>query len=200
MRKRKNLGFPNSIEIAWGPRSRREFFTSFLSREDAFRLIMAAWHQSAPEKAEAQMFSSKARKRERLKNALEHPHTPACGSLAHRMACHWKCSAWQLSCSTCSVHTQPAAQQYRRPAWHCGMHAWWWLLVPCADLSSCPRLCSRAAGAIGFVCRLRLGAEPLGVHQRRQQRQRDHSRRWRAGELPVALGRPAEEGRAAASH
>lgn len=64
MRKRKNLGFPNSIEITWGPQRRKEFFTSFLSREDAFRLIMAAWHQSAPEKAEAQMFSAKSRKRE----------------------------------------------------------------------------------------------------------------------------------------
>jgi hypothetical protein len=64
VRKRKNVGFPNSIEITWGPKGRREFFTSFLSREDAFRLIMAAWHQSAPEKAEAQMFSNKGRKRE----------------------------------------------------------------------------------------------------------------------------------------
>lgn len=75
VRKRKNVGFPNSIEITWGPRHRREFFTSFLSREDAFRLIMAAWHQSAPEKAEAQMFSSKARKRESLEDHLPHTHT-----------------------------------------------------------------------------------------------------------------------------
>ena len=59
MRKRKNLGFPNSIEISWG-QGRREFFTSFLSREDAFRLVMAAWHQSAPDKAAAQMYSSAA--------------------------------------------------------------------------------------------------------------------------------------------
>ncbi len=58
MRKRKNVGFPNSIEITWGERGRREFFTSFLSREDAFRLILAAWQQSAPEMAAAQMFSS----------------------------------------------------------------------------------------------------------------------------------------------
>ena len=43
MRKRKNVGFPNSIEITWGADGKREFFTSFLSREDAYRLIMATW-------------------------------------------------------------------------------------------------------------------------------------------------------------
>lgn len=81
MRKRKNVGFPNSLEITWGERGRKEFFTSFLSREDAFRLIMAAWHQSAPDKAEAQMFSSKTRKREHL-----HSYT---------------CSAFVIKSSTC---------------------------------------------------------------------------------------------------
>lgn len=45
MRKRKNCGFPNSIEVLWRG-GKREFFTSFLSREDAYRLIMAAWHQN----------------------------------------------------------------------------------------------------------------------------------------------------------
>ena len=38
MRKRKNVGFPNSIEITWGSDGKREFFTSFLSRCPAFRL------------------------------------------------------------------------------------------------------------------------------------------------------------------
>ncbi|KAK9823329.1 hypothetical protein WJX72_001963 [[Myrmecia] bisecta] len=46
VRKRKNYGFPNSIEIIW--RGKKEFFTSFLSREDAYRLIMCAWHQCSP--------------------------------------------------------------------------------------------------------------------------------------------------------
>ena len=32
VRKRKNVGFPNSIEITWGSDGKREFFTSFLSR------------------------------------------------------------------------------------------------------------------------------------------------------------------------
>ncbi len=32
VRKRKNVGFPNSIEITWGADGKREFFTSFLSR------------------------------------------------------------------------------------------------------------------------------------------------------------------------
>ncbi len=45
MRRRKNCGFPNSIEVLWRG-GKREFFTSFLSREDAFRLIMVAWHQN----------------------------------------------------------------------------------------------------------------------------------------------------------
>ena len=45
MRKRKNCGFPNSIEVLWRG-GKREFFTSFLSREDAYRLIMVAWHQN----------------------------------------------------------------------------------------------------------------------------------------------------------
>ena len=45
VRKRKNVGFPNSIEITWGADGKREFFTSFLSREDAYRLIMATWAQ-----------------------------------------------------------------------------------------------------------------------------------------------------------
>ena len=45
VRKRKNVGFPNSIEITWGADAKREFFTSFLSREDAYRLIMATWAQ-----------------------------------------------------------------------------------------------------------------------------------------------------------
>ena len=45
MRKRKNCGFPNSIEVSWRG-GKREFFTSFLSREDAYRLVMIAWHQN----------------------------------------------------------------------------------------------------------------------------------------------------------
>lgn len=45
VRKRKNYGFPNTIEIIW--RGKKEFFTSFLSRDDAYRLIIIAWHQSS---------------------------------------------------------------------------------------------------------------------------------------------------------
>eukprot|EP00884_Botryococcus_braunii_P008439 jgi/Botrbrau1/17597/Bobra.0166s0036.1 len=45
VRKRKNYGFPNTVEIIW--RGKKEFFTSFLSRDDAYRLIIIAWHQSS---------------------------------------------------------------------------------------------------------------------------------------------------------
>lgn len=45
MRKRRHCGFPNSIEIIWRG-GKREFFTSFLSRDDAYRLVMMAWHQN----------------------------------------------------------------------------------------------------------------------------------------------------------
>ena len=45
MRKRRHCGFPNSIEILWRG-GKREFFTSFLSRDEAFRLIMMAWHNN----------------------------------------------------------------------------------------------------------------------------------------------------------
>lgn len=41
--KRRNYGFPNSIEIMWGPHNKRDFFTSFLSREDAYRKMLCAW-------------------------------------------------------------------------------------------------------------------------------------------------------------
>lgn len=46
VKKKKNLGFPNSIEIVWGGGSKRDFFTSFLSRHDAFKLIIKAWSES----------------------------------------------------------------------------------------------------------------------------------------------------------
>lgn len=58
VRKRKNLGFPNSIEVQWGE-NRREFFTSFVSREEAYKLIIGAWSQAAPESAAVQLFRSK---------------------------------------------------------------------------------------------------------------------------------------------
>ncbi len=48
--KRKNVGLPNSIEVAWRPGGaaaggpvRREFFTSFVRREDAYRLLLGLW-------------------------------------------------------------------------------------------------------------------------------------------------------------
>jgi len=41
VRKRKNVGFPNSIEITWGSDGKREFFTSFLSRCSAFLMIIS---------------------------------------------------------------------------------------------------------------------------------------------------------------
>ncbi|CAL8460897.1 g428 [Coccomyxa elongata] len=46
VRKRRHCGFPNSIEIIWRG-GKREFFTSFLSRDDAYRLVMMAWHQNS---------------------------------------------------------------------------------------------------------------------------------------------------------
>lgn len=44
IKKRKNYGFPNSIEIMWLG-GQREFFTSFLSRDDAYELLLYLWHQ-----------------------------------------------------------------------------------------------------------------------------------------------------------
>lgn len=48
VRKRKHVGFPNSVEILWmqhegDERPKKSFFTSFLSREDAFQMIMGLW-------------------------------------------------------------------------------------------------------------------------------------------------------------
>lgn len=42
VRKKKNVGFPNSIELTLES-GKREFFTSFLAREEAYRLIMNQW-------------------------------------------------------------------------------------------------------------------------------------------------------------
>lgn len=41
VRRCKHVGFPNSIEFYF--RGRREFFTSFLSRDDAYWLVVSAW-------------------------------------------------------------------------------------------------------------------------------------------------------------
>ena len=94
VKKRKNVGFPNSIEVTWkqyppqsppvpeaihqsnvsdasGPNtsdsapldSKREFFTSFLSREDAYRLVLGLWAEHSPlaqERAEEYMHSARA--------------------------------------------------------------------------------------------------------------------------------------------
>lgn len=48
--KKKNVGFPNSIQITWdaspqGESIKKEFFTSFLSREEAYKLIIGLWAQ-----------------------------------------------------------------------------------------------------------------------------------------------------------
>jgi hypothetical protein len=45
VRKRRHCGFPNSIEIFWRG-GKREFLTSFLSRDEAYRLVMIAWHNN----------------------------------------------------------------------------------------------------------------------------------------------------------
>lgn len=49
LRKMKNVGFPNSLEIVWQCEEemipKREFFTSFLSRDDAFKLIFSLWEE-----------------------------------------------------------------------------------------------------------------------------------------------------------
>ncbi|KAL4447234.1 hypothetical protein ABPG77_007267 [Micractinium sp. CCAP 211/92] len=44
VRKKKNVGFPNSIELTMLS-GKREFFTSFLARADAYRLIMGQWRE-----------------------------------------------------------------------------------------------------------------------------------------------------------
>ncbi|KAK9863778.1 hypothetical protein WJX84_002729 [Apatococcus fuscideae] len=46
VKKQKSLGLPNSLEITCDGKS--SFFTSFLSREDAYRLIIGAWQQTNP--------------------------------------------------------------------------------------------------------------------------------------------------------
>jgi hypothetical protein len=48
VRKRKHVGFPNSVEILWMQHAddetpKKSFFTSFLSREDAFQMITGLW-------------------------------------------------------------------------------------------------------------------------------------------------------------
>ena len=45
VRKKRHCGFPNSIEILWRG-GKREFLTSFLSRDEAYRLIVIAWHNN----------------------------------------------------------------------------------------------------------------------------------------------------------
>lgn len=42
--KKRNYGFPNSIRVCW--KGKREFFSSFLSRDDAYNLIISAWSQA----------------------------------------------------------------------------------------------------------------------------------------------------------
>ncbi len=46
VRKRKNVGFPNSIEITWGSDGKREFFTSFLSRCPALHVQTATFNRN----------------------------------------------------------------------------------------------------------------------------------------------------------
>ena len=43
--KRKNVGFPNSIQVVWdcGAGEKQEFFTSFLHRREAYRMLVTAW-------------------------------------------------------------------------------------------------------------------------------------------------------------
>lgn len=43
--KRKNIGFPNSIEITWTSqgRAKHDFFTSFLHRREAYKMVVSAW-------------------------------------------------------------------------------------------------------------------------------------------------------------
>lgn len=60
VKKRKNVGFPNSIRILWkseeeGGKVKKEFFTSFLSRQEAFRLIRALWEGGMMEEGEGGM-------------------------------------------------------------------------------------------------------------------------------------------------
>jgi hypothetical protein len=46
VRKVKHVGFPNSVELVWEDREdcvKKEFFTSFLSRKEAFRMILGLW-------------------------------------------------------------------------------------------------------------------------------------------------------------
>ncbi|CAD7699391.1 unnamed protein product [Ostreobium quekettii] len=42
--KKRHYGFPNSIRIVWN--GKKEFFTSFLSREDAYALLINVWNQA----------------------------------------------------------------------------------------------------------------------------------------------------------
>ena len=44
IRKKKHYGFPNSIEIVW--KGKKDFFTSFLKRDNAHKLLNYAWSKS----------------------------------------------------------------------------------------------------------------------------------------------------------
>jgi len=42
--KKKHYGFPNSVEIVW--RGKRDVFTSFLKRDNAYRILTFVWSKS----------------------------------------------------------------------------------------------------------------------------------------------------------
>ena len=70
LRRAKNLIFPNSIEVvAYG---KREFFTSFISREDAYRVLATQWLQCSPY-AKLQMTPQELRQYSSL-SARAHSH------------------------------------------------------------------------------------------------------------------------------
>lgn len=181
VRKRKNLGIPNSIEIHWGER-RREFFTSFLSREDAFRLIVAAWHQSAPDKAAAQMFSTGKRKREQSSQFLFVAREA--GGLLLLLSYGRGSSAGAAEQRT-GIPCGNLADIVRQKLWQ-----------PCVQLCFkellfklvCPLLCSgedRAVSDVGGIC---LSA----CSSARQRRRRERRAGGGPGELPNQVGKPAD--------
>ncbi len=141
VRKRKNLGFPNSIEVTWGG-GRKEFFTSFVSREEAYKLVLGAWSQAAPELAVAQMVSAKA----------THGKGARHGGMAAR------CFAVAVSGASILLPKSLVGSSAPENPWcFASMYAGAWLLSP-VWTGTCPggRLCRGAAGGspvwVGAAC------------------------------------------------
>ena len=44
VRKKTNYGFPTTVEVVW--RGKKDVFTSFLKRDNAYKILTYAWSKS----------------------------------------------------------------------------------------------------------------------------------------------------------